>query len=100
MKDDIMLRCQGVDYLQTFDFALLTRDYSQVAADVKMVKQEEHIRIEPTFSLNRTAAQLLLDDLWQTGIRPSEWKRVNTTDIDLHLADMRKIVSKNLKVKL
>ena len=52
------------------------------------------ISIEPTFSLSVEAAQILMDDLWQAGIRPTEGagSAGAMAAVKYHLEDMRKLV--------
>jgi hypothetical protein len=54
----------------------------------------------PTCVVDKTGAQILMDDLWNVGIRPTEGSgsagSLHATEN--HLNDMRKIVSKILKV--
>jgi len=50
----------------------------------------------PTCTLELTAAQQLIDDLWACGIRPSEGSGSagQLAAVQKHLEDMRKLVSK------
>lgn len=54
---------------------------------------------EPTFKLPLDAAQRLMDELWQAGVKPSQ--SVGSTGqveaIKYHLEDMRKLVFKESK---
>jgi len=56
--------------------------------------------IEPLLSLTKNNAQLLMDDLWEAGIRPTEGSgsagALKATQD--HLTDMRKIVFSQLKM--
>jgi hypothetical protein len=70
-----------------------------IAADEKSSYLYEMTR--PMCQLSSEAGQLLMDDLWQAGLRPSEgtgsagaFKAVQN-----HLSDMRKIAFKFLKVE-
>lgn len=53
--------------------------------------------IEPTFKLSYDAAQQLMDDLWQAGLRPSEGSGSAgaLAATQKHLEDMRKLVFKD-----
>lgn len=52
--------------------------------------------------INGEAAQQLIDDLWQCGLRPSEGagSAGSLAATQRHLSDMRKLVEKSLKVEL
>ena len=53
-------------------------------------------------NLSQTSAQLLMDELWNCGIRPSEGtgSAGSLRKTEDHLKDMRKIVGKALKMEL
>ncbi len=50
----------------------------------------------PTVQLNKHAAQKLMDDLWDCGLRPSEGSGSagQLAAVQNHLADLRKLLSK------
>jgi len=54
------------------------------------------ISVEPTFSLSMEAAQILMDDLWNAGLRPTEGtgSAGALAATQRHLNDMRAIVFK------
>ncbi len=56
---------------------------------------------DPTISIGKDEAQLLMDDLWQAGIRPSEGSGSagSLRATEKHLNDMRKIVENKLGVE-
>lgn len=56
----------------------------------------------PTFSLKRTEAQELMDELWNCGVRPSEGigSAGSMASTERHLKDMRAIVGHKLGVEL
>jgi len=57
--------------------------------------------LEPFIKIERDEAQVLMDDLWEAGIRPTEGKgsagSIRATDD--HLADMQKIAFHLLKIQ-
>lgn len=57
---------------------------------------------EPTFHLNEREAQVLMNDLWHAGLRPStgEGSTGEIQAIKGHLADMRSIAFNRLKIGL
>lgn len=74
----------------------LTTD-QRFIGNVVMQKQEIGAYAEPSLRLSRTAAQQLMDNLWQCGLRPSEGTgsagALKATE--RHLEDMRKLVFTN-----
>ena len=55
----------------------------------------------PSFDIDKGAAQALMDDLWQAGLRPSEGSGSagSLLATQKHLEDMRKIVFDQLSTK-
>jgi len=64
-----------------------------------MRKAEEGVSLEPTFSLSLESAQLLMDDLWNSGLRPTEGtgSAGSLRATERHLEDMRTLVFKGVK---
>ena len=57
---------------------------------------------EPTGRITKQAAQVLMDDLWAAGLRPTEGtgSAGSLKATEKHLDDMRRIVAKKLDVSL
>ena len=67
----------------------------------EMAKGDEFLEDrEPTFELDTTAAQQLMDSLWTCGVRPTEGSGSagSLAATQRHLTDMRAIVFDKLKV--
>lgn len=64
-----------------------------VAAPVTMVKREPGSLVEPMLRLEIQAAQQLMDELWQCGLRPTEGtgSAGSLKATENHLADMKRI---------
>lgn len=79
-----------------------TDDYKAVAVSMTMDKYQPGSRIEPLFTLDKQAAQILMDDLWNAGIRPTEGSGSagSLAATQVHLGDMRKIVAAKLGIVL
>lgn len=60
----------------------------------------EGVSNNPSLSLEYDEGQIILDELWRNGFRPSPKLIGETSNRDLHLADLRKLVSKAYKVNL
>ena len=70
--------------------------------ELKFVEAEQGLPNQPFLYLDKAEAQLLMDDLWLCGLRPSEGagSAGAMKKVENHLADMRKIVSKKLGMEL
>lgn len=69
----------------------------------EMVKWGDQIVREPTFELSALTAQSLIDTLWDAGLRPTGWDKVEPSHPlleakDAHIADLRKIAFKGLRI--
>jgi hypothetical protein len=73
---------------------------THVVTNLTLSPRPELTRVEPSFRLELTNAQLLMDELWQCGIRPSEGtgSAGAMAATEKHLADMRKLVFETLPV--
>jgi hypothetical protein len=79
---------------------LLVRDGDSFGVSIVMEHREPGYIVDPTMKISRDAAQILMDDLWGAGIRPSDGSG-NTGQLratENHLKDMRKIVFKQLEI--
>lgn len=67
-----------------------------VAAPLTMVKHQRGDFVEPMIRLPIQAAQQLMDELWQCGLRPTEGtgSAGSLAATERHLADMRALVFK------
>lgn len=77
----------GIEFMAIYDGA-----YGRPLVFDQPVSQG--ISIEHTFSLSIESAQLLMDDLWQAGIRPAEGhgSAGQLAAMKYHLEDMRRLV--------
>lgn len=69
--------------------------YAQTLTLVK-IKEEENFAPAPLITLRPEDAQFLMDELWRTGLRPTEGtgSAGSLAATERHLADMRSIVFK------
>jgi len=79
---------------------ILIRDGLYIG-EVTMHKKEEGTMIRPTASISMAAAQTLMDDLWNVGIRPTEGtgSAGSLRATEKHLQDMRRIAFNRLKIQ-
>lgn len=71
-----------------------------IAEPLTLRELEEVQYVEPTFNIDQTEAQILMDDLWSAGIRPTEGagSAGSLKATQNHLEDMRKIAFKRLSI--
>jgi hypothetical protein len=70
-------------------------------ADIVMERMETPVERKPSFHLRMDMAQVLMDDLWNCGIRPTEGtgSAGALRAVESHRDDLRKIVFKQLDIK-
>lgn len=70
--------------------------------NIILTQIDEMYATEPSLRISRTAAQTLIDDLWMSGLRPTEGtgSAGSLKATQNHLNDMRKIVEKKLDIIL
>jgi len=91
------LRAQRGNWGYQIELALFTRrdDKQWVGAPVTMEPLEDgQVPAAPTMELTPQAAQVLMDDLWTAGLRPSEGtgSAGALAATQEHLKDMRKLI--------
>lgn len=94
----LQIRAKSAQWWQKIEFMLCERRGNDcyVATDIFVEPHKPFEEVKPSFGLDPDAAQTLMDDLWQCGIRP----RDNTespgalTATQKHLEDMRTLVFK------
>ena len=73
-----------------------------VAEPLSLVPLEDELsEPQPVMYMNETEAQVLIDSLWDCGLRPSEGSGSAGAlmAVQEHLVDMRKIAFKGLEIK-
>lgn len=104
-KGALVLKAYKHDWNCGIDFAVAQKLPSgelSVATNITMKVQGKGVQIEPLFNLRDEAAQELMDDLWNAGIRPSisMANAQEATALTKHLEDMRKIAFHKLKIEV
>ena len=66
-----------------------------------MENVDDNVACDPTFRLSREAAQVLMDDLWNSGMRPTEGAGSAGAfrAVENHVSDLRKIVFKQMGIE-
>lgn len=94
------LRVEKRVYSRLCEFFLFDRLTHSVGVEVTMQKVEEGATLpSPTFTMNETNTQMLMDELWRCGFRPSEGtgSAGSLAATERHLEDMRTLVFKGRK---
>ena len=103
-RSHVELRAQRSDYRRSLELMLVQRLGGGKVAFGKPVEMEEYDEFvyvsDPTLQLSEHAAQLLIDDLWTCGYRPSEGTgSVGALKaVQDHVKDLRKIVFKTMEI--
>lgn len=103
---DTEIRIKNSDWYNGFEFAVRTRDSKKVYyAELvfKEVGEGEYVGSNSMINpLSQEKAQLLMNDLWHCGVRPTDGTgssgQLKATE--KHLDDMRRIVSSRLSIVL
>ena len=101
----IEARAQLVDYANRVGVAVFRDTRTSMGfekrelATITWVEFDECAMIVPAFELHRRDAQVLMDDLWKAGLRPTEGSGSagSLAATERHLADMQKIAFGFLK---
>jgi len=96
------IRCQRETWGDGIEIALLERrdgGLAMMAQHIELRSLNEGDRIEPMVRLSNQEAQMLIDELWRCGLRPSEGtgSAGSLAATEKHLADMQKIALGLLK---
>jgi hypothetical protein len=95
MENELKVRALAAPWFSGVEF--LARDGDAVGMPIMMdVPINKGISCNPTFSLSMGAAQALMDDLWNVGLRPTEGtgSAGSLAATQRHLEDMRTLVFK------
>lgn len=78
------------------------RKVTGVVTDFVVTTYEQGFEARPTATINIQEAQILMDSLWESGVRPAEGtgSAGSMLATQKHLNDMRAIVQKTLDVSL
>ena len=89
---------QGVSL---YFFHYTPADTIVLAEPMIMSEVDEGVACRPTMTMQHEDAQLLMDELWRCGLRPTEGtgSAGAMAAVEKHLADMRKIAFKKLGVE-
>lgn len=96
---DLKIRASGRIWHDGVDIML--REGNSVGSSITMIVPEEGVMIDPLCSISNKSAQVLMDDLWHAGFRPTEGvgSAGSLAATQKHLEDMREIAFDKLGMK-
>ena len=107
MENELIIRAMQHNWSFGVDIAIIRPantpiQKTAIATNITMNTIQDGYDISPVCNIDKNAAQQLMDDLWQCGLRPTEGagSAGSLAATKKHLDDMRKIVSKQLQVNL
>jgi len=92
------IRAQSAPWRNAVELYIATEDKKTRVKEVILERVEDvGMAYEPSFYLSTEAAQTLMDDLWQAGLRPTEGtgSAGALRAVERHLEDMRTLVFKS-----
>jgi hypothetical protein len=92
------IRAQSAPWRNAVELYIATEDKKTRVKEVILERIEDTgMAYEPSFQMNMDAAQALMDDLWQAGLRPTEGtgSAGALRAVERHLEDMRTLVFKS-----
>ena len=98
-KHPMTIRAHSAPWRNCVEF--LAMQGGAIGTEISMeVKENQHQACDPTFSLRYDEAQVLMDDLWVAGLRPTEGagSAGSLRATEKHLNDMRRIAFDRLKI--
>lgn len=103
--EGLFVRAHAAPWTDTIDIAVIDhgrRGHISVAGPLMMHEHKEGTVIDRCLSLQNEAAQKLMDDLWDAGLRPSEGSGSagSLAATQKHLADMKQIAYHALKIAI
>lgn len=102
LNEKVYVRAMTSHYRSRIELTALTEDGTACAEPPTFRPREDGEFVAPTMVINFDAAQVLMDDLWAAGIRPTEGagSAGSLLATERHLNDMRAIVGRKLGVEL
>lgn len=103
MREYAEIRAERADFGQHIQLQIgkPLGDGHYAGGRVTFTEIEPGMFIEPTVSLRMTEAQLLMDELWRCGLRPTEGtgSAGSLAATQAHLADMKKLLFHSLGIQ-
>lgn len=100
MSTNLQIRAQSAPWRNGIELYIGDPDGKTKVSNIILERTEDAVISTPSFTLTIQQAQVLMDDLWHSGIRPTEGSgsagALKATQS--HLDDMRKIAFKGLGI--
>jgi hypothetical protein len=98
-NDPLIVRVQAAPWSRAYgvfvvEGGTLLRNTEMGSSLFELTKFEEGRTLDPSFSISQTEAQVLMDDLWSSGIRPTEGQGTAGAmgATQEHIKDLRKLI--------
>lgn len=101
MINDLKIRAQNSPWMSGVELWMGNKDTRVHSVQFEKFDPASGVAHEPSFRMTRDQAQILIDDLWNCGLRPTEGtgSAGSLKATQNHLEDMRKIVFEKLGIK-
>lgn len=90
------IRAQAAPWSNGVELAIFSDDKKTRVKEVCLERVDDHSALvtEPSFEMSKDVAQVLMDDLWHAGLRPTEGtgSAGALRAVERHLEDMRTLV--------
>ncbi len=102
--DDIKIRVRRKDFDDAFGFLICEERRStqkrRIVKPFSLALEPQEGSAEDTFSLPHDAARMLMDELWQCGLRPTDAKSGNEVIAaqKTNLEDLRKVINQQNEI--
>lgn len=103
MPNKLEIRAESQHWRRCIDLIVIDGNALGQPIVMKELSENEHgIIQQPTISISNESAQVLIDDLWHCGFRPSEGtgSAGSLKATETHLKDMRVIAFNQLDIKI
>ena len=90
------IRAQSAPWRSAVELYIGSPDNKTRVKEIVLERTEEGVEYPPSFMLENTTAQTLMDDLWNCGLRPTDGAGTAGAmrAVERHLEDMRTLVFK------
>lgn len=90
------IRAQSSPWKSGIELAIFSEDKKTRVKEIIVETIDERMPCEPSFQMANDTAQILMDDLWNAGVRPTEGSGSAGAlrAVERHLEDMRRLVFK------
>ena len=94
MEQKTFIRAMATPWRQGVGIYIGDREGKTKVKDIVLEHAEEGCEMQPSWNLEMSNAQTLMDDLWHAGVRPTEGagSAGAMRAVENHLGDLRKLV--------